>query len=100
MRTIKILDKDDVITVETFCRPLGVTYESSHSSAVLERATYSGMPINHMKWVPVRYVLGSCWIGKTVEEFSTDYDYSEYEYAIGDIPAAHILDMYKYDVLP
>jgi hypothetical protein len=53
-----------------------------------------------MKWVPVRYVVGSCWIGKTVEEFSTDYDYSEYEYAIGDIPAAHILDMSKYDVLP
>lgn len=98
MKSIKILEGSDVITEDVWCRPLEFLYESRASDAVFSRSTYSGRPINNMKWVPIQYALGSCWLGKTVAEFQGNE--CSCEFAIGDIPDEHKLDVREHMVLP
>lgn len=93
MKTIRILEGEDTITALDWCRPLSIAPLGYDDCVVFESM---GRPINNAKWVQVRYVLGPCWWGKTVEYITENMDYQRYEFVAGDIPDLHKLDVSKF----
>lgn len=98
MILINILEPDDIITKECWMRPLRLmTMSGGMSDSMSFKSQYSGVPENNVKWVRVIDQLGPRWIGKTVKEFIKcqlmDFPY---EFAIGNIPKSHQLNMRGY----
>ena len=89
MIDIKLLEANDNIHADDYCRPLKIQQES-WSDEIHFTSTYGGSPINNMKWTKVSDVLGSCWFGKPVKDFNKD-DSHPMEFVRGDIPKKHIL---------
>jgi hypothetical protein len=97
MRTISILEDDDVIDPDDWCRPLQiVSMNGGHSDGYSFKSCYSGTPENNTKWVKVKHVIGSCWFGKKVKTINKGL---KYEFVSGDIPKSHRLDMKGYNSL-
>lgn len=93
MIQISILEDDDIILACDYCRPLSISYDGD---CVFTKATYSGTPINNMKWVEVRYVLGPCWYGKPVNKYNIHPNNpfnTKYEFARGFLPKEHLLNV-------
>ena len=94
MILINILEPGDVITKECWMRPLSLmTMSGGMSDSMSFESQYSGVPENNDKWVRVTDQIGPPWIGRTVEEFN---EFIPYEFAIGNIPRSHQLDMKGY----
>ena len=101
MIQIQILEENDKILSCDYCRPLSISY-GEFSDNVHLTSPYSGSPINNMKWVEVKYVLGKCWFGKTVKEYHnhpTNPFITKYEFARGFLPKEHLLDVSKHTPL-
>lgn len=90
MYQIIFLDENDIINPTDYCRPLELSYSFAQSDSIITRSTYSGSPINNLKWVLVSQVLGEVWFGKTYKEFLKGST-TKYEYVRGNIPEKHIL---------
>lgn len=102
MITVKILEDDDVIYAEDWCRPLQIVSMSGGSSDHYSfKSQYTGCPENNVEWVKVKDVIGSCWFGKTVLQFHKDLEKfnSRYEFVRGDVPKSHQLNMKGYNSL-
>ena len=95
MIDIKILEGHDRIQVSDWARPLQLE-SSEFSDLYFFQAQYSGLPMNHVKWVRVGHILGSTWIGKTVNELNKAM-VTQYEFVRGNIPVTHQLDMSEYN---
>lgn len=94
MYTIEILT-EGIFTKDMYCRPLEISYDGQ-SDTVLTSSTYSGTPINFMKWAPIVDILGEYWIGKTIDEYESGIQkmhhyHVPYEWCRGNIPPSHIL---------
>lgn len=91
MRTIGMLEQDDLILADDWVRPLVFHSAMTQGEIVANsRNTYSGQPVNHPKWVRVRMIFGSCWFGKKVRELDPN---QEYEFIRGDVPERHQFDL-------
>lgn len=96
MKTVQILEPDDVIKPTDFCRPLTLeTMNGGCSDAYSFRSQYSGTPENNIKWAPVYYCFGSCWNGRLVKEVL--HRLPPYEFLRGSPPSEHLLDLSSFD---
>lgn len=101
MITVQILEADDAVDAEDWCRPLSITSMSGgHSDYYSFRNQYSGSPENNVKWVKVKYILGKGWHGKTVKQIDRGLgEYVKYEFVRGDIPVRQRLSLKDYNVV-
>jgi len=95
--TIQIL-LDGIIDDDLYLRPLSIEREGQ-SDYISESSVYSGSPMNFMKWLPAKYLLGKVWKGRLISELekfshtphgSQTIQPQKYEYAKGNIPKSHI----------
>lgn len=99
---IEILDSNDRIEATDFIRYLDIEYVGQ-SDTVETRSTYGGTPINFFRWVPVNRFCPH-FIGKKVKKFEEamysiekpHQHVARYEFARGEIPAEHLLDLSTY----
>ena len=91
MKPVEILEDNDTIRDNDWCRPLSLcTMSGGMSDSMSFRSCYSGSPENNVKWTRVSNVLGDGWIGCTVKAITKALD-TRYEFLRGDIPKSHIL---------
>lgn len=100
MKTIQMLEADDVVEPEDWCRPLSLmTMNGGYSDYYSFESCYTGAPENNVKWVKVKYILGKGWHGKTVKELDAGLGkFVKYEFVRGDIPRRQILSLKDYRV--
>jgi hypothetical protein len=102
MITVKILEDDDIIYAEDWCRPLQiVSMSGGHSDHYSFKSCYTGAPENNAKWVKVKDAVGDCWFGKTVKKYHKAMNKFglQWEFMRGDIPKSHRLNMKGYNSL-
>lgn len=100
MITLHLLEDSDTIHPDDWCRPLAISLSGNgYGDTYSESCPYTGTPINNLKWVQAKHVLGSVWWGKTVKEFNGS-GYSKHhpvetrmEFVRGDIPRTSQLNM-------
>ena len=90
MRTIKMLEEDDLIHSEFWCRPMNFLPSAAAGCEVFPNTTscYGGRPMNNTRWIKVRDVLGPFWFGRSVSEFNAGSK-MQYEFVSGEIPEGH-----------
>ena len=100
MKTILMLEADDVVEPEDWCRPLSiVSMSGGHSDYYSFSSQYTGAPENNVKWVKVKYILGKPWHGKTVKEIDFGLgQFVKYEFVRGDIPRRQVLSLTDYNI--
>ncbi len=94
MKQILILDQNDLVDPEDWCRPL--SFFSEWDNEYMDRSPFSGTPENNYKWVKVKHTFGKCWYGHAVNELCK---LRLYEFARGDPPNEHLLNMKGYTIL-
>ena len=100
MISVQILEANDPVHPEDWCRPLSiVSMSGGHSDYYSFENEYTGAPENNVKWVKVKYILGKPWHGKTVAEIDSGLcEWITYEYIRGDIPKRQQLDLRDYNI--
>jgi hypothetical protein len=100
MITLQLLEADDIVDPEDWCRPLSLmSMNGGHSDYYSFQSCYTGAPENNVKWVKVKYILGKGWHGKTVKEIDASLGkFIKYEYVRGDIPMRSRLGLASYRV--
>jgi hypothetical protein len=100
MKTLQLLEADDCVHPEDWCRPLSiVSMSGGHSDYYSFQSQYTGAPENNVKWVKVKYILGKGWHGCPVKEIDKGLGkYVKYEYVRGDLPRRSILSLSDYNV--
>jgi hypothetical protein len=100
MIALQLLEKDDIVEPEDWCRPLSiVSMNGGHSDYYSFRCAYSGAPENNVKWVKVKYILGKPWHGKTVGQIDRGLgEFIKYEYVRGNIPTRSKLGLSGYNI--
>ena len=100
MIAVQILEAEDSVHPEDWCRPLSiVSMSGGHSDYYSFKNQYTGAPENNVKWVKVKYILGKLWYGKTVKEIDAELGiFIKYEYVRGDIPARNRLSLSGYNI--
>lgn len=89
MKIVSILEKEDIIDGDDWCRPLAiVSMSGGHSDSYSFKNIYNGAPENNAKWVKVRYIFGACWAGSTVAKIN-GMGGTKYEFMRGEIPVSH-----------
>ena len=95
MITVQILEADDTVWPEDWCRPLVLqTMSGGMSDSMSFKSCYGGTPENNVEWVKVKAVFGKVWYGSKVSEF--DDPLVPYEFLRGDPPKSHCLNMKGY----
>jgi hypothetical protein len=96
MRPVLLLEKDDIVDGDDWCRPLSiVSMSGGHSDSYSFKCMYTGQPENNTKWVKVRYIFGACWNGMSVSKYNSNG--RKFEFMRGDIPVAHREPMAQYN---
>lgn len=100
MISVNILEANDAVEPEDWCRPLSiVSMSGGHSDYYSFQSQYTGAPENNVKWVKVKYILGKPWHGKTVKEIDNGLgEYVKYEFVRGDIPQRQQLSLKDYNI--
>ena len=100
MITLQLLEADDIVDPEDWCRPLSITsMGGGHSDYYSFQSAYTGAPENNVKWVKVKYILGRGWHGCTVAEIDAKLGkFIKYEYVRGDIPTRSRLSLSGYNI--
>ena len=100
MISVQILEANDPVHPEDWCRPLSIVSMSGGQSDYYSfESQYTGAPENNVKWVKVKYILGKPWHGKTVAEIDSGLcEWITYEYIRGDIPKRQQLDLRDYNI--
>jgi hypothetical protein len=100
MISLQLLEKDDIVEPEDWCRPLSiVSMSGGHSDYYSFKSAYGGAPENNVKWVKVKYILGETWHGKTVKQIDAGLGrFVKYEYVRGDIPTRSRLSLSGYNI--
>lgn len=99
MITVSILEEDDLIDPNDWCRPLAITSMSGgHSDHYSFRSEYSGTPCNNAEWARVKAVIGECWFGSPIKKFHQALRNCgpRYEFIRGEVPKSHRLSMTGY----
>lgn len=100
MISLQLLEANDTVDPEDWCRPLSiVSMSSGYSDHYSFQNQYTGAPENNVKWVKVKYILGKPWHRKTVKEIDRALGhYVKYEYVRGDIPQRSKLSLKDYNI--
>ena len=100
MITLQLLEANDTVEPEDWCRPLSLmSMNGGHSDYYSFESTYTGAPENNVEWVKVKYILGKGSHGKTVKEIDAALGkFIKYEYVRGDIPARSRLNLSGYNI--
>ena len=86
MITISILEDNDVIGPDDWCRPLSIVSMNGGMSDYYE----FGPTNNNVRWQRVKYVLGKPWHGCTAEKIGHGLGkYCQYEFVRGEVPRSH-----------
>lgn len=85
MQTIQMLEPEDKPLTSDWCRPLVVIGEPAGATI----NTFSGRPINNLKWVYFGLAFGKYWDGVTVGELNKRV--GPHEFIRGEIPLSHKL---------
>lgn len=88
MKTVQILEDDDVLTGNEFVR--AITFIESENSGCNKLSTYGGMPENNTLWVPFLDVFGDIHVGKTVRRLREQMKGYRYEFVLGEPPIGNI----------
>jgi len=73
MKTVQILEPNDCVAPDDWCRPLRLeSMSGGHSDGYSFESMYSGTPKNNVKWVRIKDVFGECWFGKQAKELMED----------------------------
>lgn len=92
MITIQILERNDAVRADDWCRPLELaTMSGGMSDSMSFDNPYSGRPQNNVKWVRSDAVFGTLWIGHTVKDICEKL--FPYEFARGCLPPSHRLEL-------
>ena len=95
MITVNILQDNDTILPDDWCRPLLLNTEMGGMSDFMSHVSmYSGSPKNNVKWVKVKCIYGPCWLGRAYGELNDTN--VPMEFVRGDIPDSHKLNMSYY----
>jgi hypothetical protein len=87
MKTVQILELDDCVKPNDWCRPLRLESMSGGlSDSYSFKSMYTGKPENNVKWLRVKEIFGPCWFGKQSKELMK---YLPYEFVRGEPPTAH-----------
>lgn len=71
MRTVYLLDGNDIIKKGDVCRPLSrMADHSQHVSEWCSTGVYSGKPCDTFSWTDVENYLSDHWIGKRVDDYN------------------------------
>ena len=101
MKTVQILEADDCVDPEDWCRPLQIiSMNGGMSDYYSFESCYTGAPENNVKWVKVKYILGKGWHGKPVKEYTnamSKFGY-RYEFVRGEVPNSHRLNLKGYNI--
>ncbi len=95
MKTLFLLEDDDIIEPTDWIRPITIIGDSINGFS-----TYSGRPMNNVRWVQFQDIFGKVHFGKTVrqlKEMATQYVHAPnrsetFEIMRGEMPAAHVWD--------
>jgi len=95
MISVNILEDLDKIEKDDWVRQLNLIY-TGQSDYLQTNATYGGMPMNRMRWIPA-WAFCPAWVGKTVGEFRREMlkrdrhatEMSDYEFVRGEVPKRH-----------
>ena len=100
MIILQLLEADDIVEPEDWCRPLSITSMSGGQSDYYSfQSQYTGAPENNVKWVKVKYILGKPWHGQSVREIDRGLGrFVKYEYVRGDIPQRSRLALSDYNI--
>jgi hypothetical protein len=100
MITVQMLEADDTVDPEDWCRPLRiVSMSGGHSDYYSFKSEYTGAPENNVKWVKVKYILGKPWHEKTVKEIDNSLGkFVKYEYVRGNVPKRQQLNLEDYNI--
>jgi hypothetical protein len=100
MLNVQLLEANDIVEPEDWCRPLQlITMNGGHSDYYSFESCYTGAPENNVKWVQVKYILGKGWHGQTVKEIDAALGkYIKYEFLRGAIPGRSRLDLSDYNI--
>ena len=100
MIVVQLLEADDAVHPEDWCRPLSiVSMSGGHSDYYSFQSQYTGAPENNVKWVKVKYILGHGWHGKTVKEIDKGLgEYVKYEFLRGNVPKRQQLNLKDYNI--
>ena len=100
MITLQLLEANDAVDPDDWCRPLSITSMSGgHSDYYSFKNQYTGAPENNVKWVKVKYILGKPWHGKTVKHIDAELGmFIKYEFVRGNIPMRSRLGLAGYNV--
>lgn len=91
MITISLLEGDDHLDPEDWCRPLSiVSMSGGHSDYYSFESMYSGAPENNAQWVRAREVFGDLWFGQPVKELNKGLEV-KYEFVRGILPLSHTM---------
>jgi hypothetical protein len=105
MKTLLLLESEDIILATDWARPLHFIPRSEHSdyTDIETLGVYCGLPSNNVRWVTASDALGEYWIGRTLGELNDGIDklrvgtnyLAKYEIVRGDIPQANEWDWKK-----
>lgn len=100
MITVQMLEADDAVHPDDWCRPLSiVSMSGGHSDYHSFQNQYTGSPENNVKWVKVKYMFGKRWHGQTVNEIDKHLgQFVKYEFIRGKIPSRQILSLKGYSI--
>ena len=88
MINLQMLEAEDILKPDDWCRPLHLTTmsggQSDHYSFI---SVYSGNPENNVKWCKVKTIF-SAWISNRINEMPESI--SGYEFIRGNLPLEHI----------
>ena len=100
MITLQLLEANDIVEPEDWCRPLSiVSMSGGHSDYYSFSSQYTGAPENNVKWVKVKYILGKPWHNKTITEIDAGLGkFLKYEFVRGDIPQRSKLSLKDYNI--
>jgi hypothetical protein len=91
MITIALLEGDDFIDPEDWCRPLSIVPMSGgHSDFYSFESMYTGAPENNAQWVKAREVFGDLWYGQPVKALNKGLEV-KYEFVRGILPLSHTM---------
>lgn len=105
MISIQLLEENDHINANDWCRPLALmSTGNGYGDGYSFSSPFTKTPLNNLKWVRVKHVLGPYWYGKTVKQFNGDgystawaHVETRMEFMRGNFPSEHQLDMDSYD---
>ena len=95
MISVQILELNDAVRADDWCRPLSLhTMSGGHSDSMSDKCMYTGRPENNVKWVRIDAIFGPMWFGEPLRKLNRDW--VKYEVCRGNIPSYHRLNMSGY----